>query len=150
MRLQVLAMVTTRRRTFLHVLLLLCTVVIVIADERMEAIVRERLELMHTASNLLGIQSLRTTSPVDKFLSAITLHTAAHAKRGIVFPAGTSKQLANAYIGASMIRKLGCSLPIDIAVYGSEERPDAYHAELLKVTSGPAASEQMSTSDILL
>lgn len=121
-------------REVLRVLSLFCAIAwVASADERLQAIVRERVELMHKASNLLGVDSLRESSPLYNFFSAISPERGRRAQKGIVFPAGNSKQLANAYIGARMVRELGCNLPIDIAVYGANERPDTYHSELLKV-----------------
>ena len=102
-------------------------------QERVQAIVREREDLSRQPLNVHGLVNLRRTSSLSKLLRAAT-GEAKDITKGILFPSGNHKQLANAYIGARAIRELGCSLPIEIAVYGSSERPDAYHARLLKVS----------------
>lgn len=57
-------------------------------------------------------------------------------QKGIVFPSGGTKQLANAYVAARVIRDyLACDLPIEIAYYGAHEL-DAYHQTLFQVSLG--------------
>lgn len=89
-------------------------------------IIQDRLELLH------GSHSIPAShwDTMNKIGRAISLQRRSPAKQGIVIPAGSNKQLANAYVCA---RESGCSLPVEIAVYGSEERPDTDHSELLKV-----------------
>lgn len=56
-------------------------------------------------------------------------------QRGIVFPCGGGKMLANAYVAARVVRNyLACDLPIEIAYYGEHEM-DAYHKSLFAVSS---------------
>ena len=57
-------------------------------------------------------------------------------QKGIVFPSGGTKQLANAYVAARVIRDyLACDLPIEIAYYGAHEL-DTYHQTLFQVSLG--------------
>lgn len=52
--------------------------------------------------------------------------------RGIVFPCGGARQLANAYVGLRVIRNYHlCDLPVEIAYYGSHEMDD-YHRTLFQ------------------
>ena len=114
-------------------LLLVCTLVVGDDQDRVQAIIQERHELSRRAHDLQHGSTSRRSGPLSKLLHLMPGLAKGSAQRGIIFPSGNSKQLANAYIGARMIRKLGCSLPIEIAVYGSSERPDTYHQKLLKV-----------------
>ena len=61
--------------------------------------------------------------------------------RGIVFPCGGARQLANAYVGLRVIRNYHlCDLPVEIAYYGSHEMDD-YHRFLFQVNSGTLSSQ---------
>jgi len=69
------------------------------------------------------------------FSSALQGITQVKQQRGIIFPCGGAKQLANAYVGSRVIRDyLACDLPIEIAYYGAHEM-DAYHKSLFEASS---------------
>ena len=103
---------------------------------RMQEIVHERKDLVATelATSLRGPGEL-IRSPRFSWLGPNGAKQPKHSQKGIVITTGNSKQLASAYITACVIRQLGCSLPIEIAVYGANEHPDAYHTKLLEVKS---------------
>ena len=59
--------------------------------------------------------------------------------RGIVFPSGGARQLANTYVAAQVIRNhVGCQLPMEVAFFGQHEM-DTYHRTLFEVSHSEAA-----------
>ena len=95
------------------------------------------LVLAHAAATATKLQRIILDRHVFKeTYAARVLHDVLQVKeqKGIVFPCGGTKQLANAYVGARVIRDyLLCDLPIEIAYYGAHEM-DAYHESLFKVS----------------
>jgi hypothetical protein len=96
------------------------------------------LVVVHSAATATKLQRIILDRHVFKdTYAAYALHDISQIKeqKGIVFPCGGTKQLANAYVGARVIRDyLLCDLPIEIAYYGAHEM-DAYHESLFKVNT---------------
>lgn len=78
--------------------------------------------------------SLQRDDLQNKMASAsIQQHSRITHQKGIVFPCGGARQLANAYVGLLIIRNdLFCDLPVEIAYYGTNEMDD-YHKALFQV-----------------
>ncbi|KAA6428608.1 MAG: hypothetical protein FRX49_01483 [Trebouxia sp. A1-2] len=91
--------------------------------------------VVHSAATATKSQRIILDKHVFKdTYAAYALHDISQVKeqKGIVFPCGGTKQLANAYVGARVIRNyLHCNLPIEIAYYGAHEM-DTYHESLFK------------------
>ena len=102
----------------LLLLLLLGTTRSLVKANRLQRIILDR-----------NIFQNKYTSPVLQDLSQIK------EQRGIVFPCGGGKMLANAYVAVRVVRDyLACHLPIEIAYYGEHEI-DAHHKSLFEVRS---------------
>jgi len=93
--------------------------------------------IVHSAATATNLQRIVLDRHVfNHTYAAYALHGLSQVKeqKGIVFPCGGTKQLANAYVGARVIRDyLLCDLPIEIAYYGAHEM-DTYHESLFKVS----------------
>ena len=95
---------------------LLATSAEMYAAKRVQRIILDR----HVFSSKYAAPSLESLSQIKQ-------------PRGIVFPSGGARQLANTYVAAQVIRNhLGCQLPIEVAFFGQHEM-DAYHTALFEV-----------------
>lgn len=65
--------------------------------------------------------------------SSVLQHSQITHQKGIVIPCGGARQLASAYVTLLMIRNyFSCTLPVEVAYYGSHEMDD-HHEALFQV-----------------